>query len=96
MKKEKRFVCKLKKSLYQSLKQSGRNWFLTLKAFLITLCFVNSFHYKCLLIKKQDEKIVGMLCLWKDDLIICGISENFCDWCYAELSKKFKIVTIQN
>ena len=48
------FVCKLKKSLY-GLKQSGRNWFLTLKAFLITLRFVNSFHDECLFIKKQDE-----------------------------------------
>ena len=43
------FVSKLKKSLY-GLKQSGRNWFLTLKAFLITLSFVNSFHDECLFI----------------------------------------------
>ena len=84
------FVCKLKKSLY-GLKQSGRNWFLTLKAFLITLRFVNSFHDEYLFIKKQDEKIVGILCLWGDDLIICGLSENFCDWFYVEISKKFKI-----
>ena len=37
------FVCKLKKSLY-GLKQSRRNCFLTLKALLIKLSFVNSFH----------------------------------------------------
>ena len=49
------FVCKLKESFY-GLKQSGRNGFLTSKAFLITLSFVNSFHDKCLFIKKQDEK----------------------------------------
>ena len=84
------FVCKLKKSLY-GLKQYGRNWFLTLKAFLITLRFVNSFHDECLFIKKQEEKIVEILCLWVDDLIICGLSENFCDWFYAEISMKFKI-----
>ena len=84
------FVCKLKQSLY-GLKQSGRNWFFTLKAFLITLSFVNSIHDECLFIKKQDEKIIGFLCLWVDDLIICGISENFCDWFYAKVSKKFKI-----
>ena len=71
--KGKPFVCNLKKSLY-GLKQSGINWFLTLKAFLITLRFVNSFHDDCLFIKKQDEKIVGILCLWVDDLIICGLS----------------------
>ena len=45
------FACKLKKSLY-GLKQSGRNWFLTLKAFLITLRFVNSFHDERWFIKK--------------------------------------------
>ena len=41
--------------------------------------------------KKQDEKIIGFLCLWVDDLIICDSSENFCDWFHAEVSKKFKI-----
>ena len=84
------FVCKLKKSLY-GLKQSGRNWFLTLKAFLITLGFVNSFHDECLFIKKQNEKIVRILCLWADDLTICGLSEKFCDWFYNEIYKKIKI-----
>ena len=72
------FFCKLKKSLF-GLKQSGKNWFLTLKAFFITLRFVNSFHEECLFKYKQDEKIVVILCLWVDDLIICGLSENFCD-----------------
>ena len=86
----KSFDCKLKKSLY-GLKQSGRNWFLTLKASLITLSFVNSFYDECLFIKKQDKKIIGFLCLLVDDLKVCGISENFCDWFYVEVSKKFKI-----
>ena len=49
------FVCKLKKSL-NGLEQSGKKWFLTLKAFLITLSFVNSFHDEGLFIKKQDGK----------------------------------------
>ena len=42
--------CKLKKNLYGL--QKTRNWFLTLKAFLITLRFHNSFHDECLLIKR--------------------------------------------
>ena len=58
---------------------------------MITLRFFNSFHDECLFIKKQDEKIVGILCLWVDGLIICGLSENFCDRFHAEISKKFKI-----
>ena len=86
----KTFVCKLKKSLY-GLKQSGRNWFLTLKVFLITLIFVNSFYDECWFTKKQDEKIIGFLCLWVDDLIVCSISENFFDLFYAEVSKRFQI-----
>ena len=62
-----------------------------MKAFLITLSYVNSFHDECLFIKKQYEKIIGLLCLWVDDLLVCGISESFCDWFQAEVSKKFKI-----
>ena len=27
-----------------------------------------------------------------DDLIVCSISENFCDWFQAEVSKKSKII----
>ena len=89
------FVCKLKKRLY-GFKQSGRNWFLTLKAFLITLRFVNSFHDECLFIKKQDEKIVGILCLWVDDLIICGLSENFLIVFTLKFPRNVKLVPIQN
>ena len=40
--------------------------------------------------KKQDEKN-GFLCLWVDDLIVCGISEPFYDWFHGEISKKFQI-----
>ena len=69
------------------MKQSGSNWFWTLKAILITLTFVNSFHDECLFIKRQDEKIIGFLCLWVDDLIVFGLVDRF----HAEVSKKFKI-----
>ena len=65
--------------------------FYDFKGFLITLSFVNSFHDERLFIKKQYDKIIGFLCLWVDDLLVCGISENFCDWFHAEVSKKFKI-----
>ena len=29
--------------------------------------------------------------MWVDDLIVCGISEIFCDWFLAEVSENFKI-----
>ena len=41
--------------------------------------------------KKQDENMVGFLCLWVDDWIVRGFSENFCDWFNAKVSKKIKI-----
>ena len=89
----KQFVCKLKKSLY-GLKQSGRNWFLTLKAFLITLSFVNSFHDECWLIKKQDEKIIGFLCLWVDDLIVLFL-KVFVIGFTLKFPRNLKLVIIQ-
>ena len=49
------FVCKLKRSLH-GLKQFGRNWFLILKVFLVTLKFVNSFHYDCFFYPKAGRK----------------------------------------
>ena len=50
------FVSKLKKSFYGA-KQARRNSFLTLKSFMITLTFFNSFHGECLFIKRRDEKM---------------------------------------
>ena len=70
--KGKPFYCKSKKNLY-GLKQSGRNFIWTLKAFLITLNFVNSFLDECLFMKRQNEKIIGFLCLLGDDLIVCSL-----------------------
>ena len=88
------FVCKLKKSLY-GLKQSGRNWFLTLKAFLITLRFVNSFHDECLFTKKQNEKIVGFLCLRLDDLIVVAFLKFFVIGFTLKIPRNLKLVIIQ-
>ena len=62
-----------------------------MKAFLITLSFVNSIHDECLFIKKQDEKKISCLCMWVDDSKFVAFLKNFCDWFYAEISKKFKI-----
>ena len=47
-------VCKLNKNLY-GLKQSGRNWYLTIKGFLGGLGFVPSIQDECLFIKSIKE-----------------------------------------
>ena len=56
-------VCKLDKNLY-GFKQSGRNWYLTIKSFLGSFCFVPSIHDDCL-VKKGRRGYEG------SDLFLC-------------------------
>ena len=51
--KEKPLVCLMNKSLY-GLKQSGRNWYLTFRNFLVAKGFESSVHDNCLFIKKSE------------------------------------------
>ena len=46
-------VCKLQKSLY-GLKQSGRNWYFTLKKYLESIGFVACVHDCCLFVRNVD------------------------------------------
>ena len=63
----KSLVCKLNKSIY-CLKQSGRNWFFTLKGHLETIGFEACIHDPCLFIKKLNSNL-AMICVWVDDNI---------------------------
>ena len=53
--------CKLRKSLY-GLKQSGRNWHLTIKTFLNQLGFTPAIQDECLFIKKGENGTEGLVC----------------------------------
>ena len=79
-------ICKLRKSLY-GLKQSGRNWYLTIKTFLNQLGFTPAIQDECLFIKKGENGIEGIVCLWVDDMVILGLQEDFCE--------NFKITVIE-
>ena len=80
----------MKKSLY-GLKQSGRNWYLTFRNFLVAKGFESSVHDNCLFIKKSERQLQGAVCLWVDDIISCEFQKNFSSWFESELSKDFKI-----
>ena len=83
-------VCKLNKNLY-GLKQSGRNWYLTIKGFLGGLGFVPSIQDECLFTKNDKGDIEGMICLWVDDMVILGTQQHFCEKFKNKVSWKFKI-----
>ena len=88
--KGKPLICIMKKRLY-GLKQSGRNWYLTFRNFLVAKGFESSVHDNCLFIKKSERQLQGAVCLWVDDIISCEFQENFSAWFESELSKDFKI-----
>ena len=48
--------CKLRKSLY-GLKQSGRNWYLTLKTFLERIGFRACINDKCLFVRGTGDEL---------------------------------------
>ena len=52
-------ICKLRKSLY-GLKQSGRNWYLTIETFLNQLGFTPAIQDECLFIKKGEKWYRGI------------------------------------
>ena len=71
-------VCKLNKSLY-GLKQSGRNWYYTLKAFLEKSGFVGCVPDSCSFLRHVTGCLIVVVCLWVDDINYCGNDEGFVD-----------------
>ena len=64
-----KLVCKLNKSLY-GLKQSGRNWYYTLKAFLEEIGFVVCVHDSCLFVRHVNDCVNAVVC-------VCGLMISF-------------------
>ena len=71
-------ICKLRKSLY-GLKEYGRNCYITIKNFLSQLGFTAAIQDECLFIKKGENAIEELVCLWVDDMVILGLQKDFCE-----------------
>ena len=83
-------ICKLRKILY-GLKQSGRNWYLTIKNFLSQIGFTAAIQDDCLFIKKGENAIEGLVCRWVDDMVILGLQKDFCENFKNKVSERFQI-----
>ena len=83
-------ICKLRKSLY-GLKQSGRNWYLTIKNFLNQLVFTAAIQDECLFIKKGEKANEGLVCPWVDDIVMLGLQKQFCENFKNKVSEQFQI-----
>ena len=81
-------VCELQKSLY-GLKQSGRNWYFTLK-YLESIGFVACVHDCCLFVRNVDCDL-SVVCVWVDDIIYCGKSLSFLSWFEDKVMKVFQV-----
>ena len=87
--KDRQMVCKLKRSLY-GLKQSGRNWFECLCAYLHELNFKASVHDPCL----QTQTRNGQKCwivVWVDDILYGSTDEQFPTWFEQKMGQRFNI-----
>ena len=87
-----KLVCKLNKSLY-GLKQSGRNWNVTLHEYLSKEGFVQSFADPCVyreLVDNDVRKCI-ILVIWVDDLIISASNCELMESVKRSLSNKFKM-----
>ena len=83
-------IYKLRKSIY-GLKQSGRNWYLTIKNFLNQLGFTAAIQDEFLFIKKCQNAIEGLVCVWVDDMVILGLQKDFCESFKNKVSGRFQI-----
>lgn len=84
-----KLVCKLQKSLY-GLKQSGRNWYALLHAYLTENGFEQNPADNCQYTReKQNEKII--LIVWVDDLIIAANNEEVVKTVKMMLTARFKM-----
>ena len=87
-----KLVCKLNKSLY-GLKQSGRNWNITLHNYLMGEGFTQSLADPCVYIYfvEGDASRCIILIIWVDDLIISATNSSMLQNVKDRLSKRFKM-----
>ena len=80
---------KLRKSLY-GLKQSGRNWYSTIKNFLSQLDFTASIQDECLFTKKSENAIEVLVYLWVDGMVILGLQKDYCENFKIKVTERFQ------
>ena len=83
-------ICKLRKSLY-GLKQSGRNWYLTIKSSPSQLGFTAALQDEFIFIKKGENGREGLVCFWVDNMLILGLQEDFCENFKNEIKERLQI-----
>jgi hypothetical protein len=83
-------TCHLKKSLY-GLKQSGRNWHITLTDYLKSEGFIANSSDPCTFSKTTETDSDIILIFWVDDIVIACSDEKIMNETKRKLSEKFKI-----
>jgi hypothetical protein len=69
----KRFFCKLKKSLY-GLRQSPMQWYKKFDSFMVSLNFTRSKYDHCVYFKKLENGMFIILVLYVDDMFVASKS----------------------
>ena len=82
-------ACHLKKSLY-GLKQSGRNWHITLTDFLKSEGYTANENDPCVYTSTTDEATTYIL-FWVDDILIAGKTEQAINELKEKLEKRFNM-----
>ena len=80
---------KLRKNLY-GLKDSGRNWYLTLKTFLGRIGFRACINDKCLFERGIGDEFC-VVYVWVDDILYWGRQDSFVDWFEKKKKEKFEV-----
>eukprot|EP01018_Ginkgo_biloba_P031117 Gb_21340 [translate_table: standard] len=85
---KRRFVCKLKKSLY-GLKQSPRQWYKKFDSFMVSQNFTRSEYDHCVYFKKLENDVFIILVLYVDDMLVASKSTIEINRLKAQLARTF-------
>ena len=72
------------------LKQSGRNWYLTLKSCLEKIGFKECSFDKCLFVCGEGENL-SVACVWVDDILYWSRRKSFPEWFENEIKANFDV-----
>jgi hypothetical protein len=84
----KRFVCKLKKSLY-GLRQSPRKWYKKFDSFMVSLNLIRSEYDNRVYFKKFENDMFIILVLYVDDMLVESKSMVEINRLKAQLARVF-------